>query len=193
MSIVGGQDKPTENTSNDFFSIATLLGNPAKLKAEYDKLENAKREAERVVALVGPAREVMALREQAKVDANRAAAALAQANDNAQMTMRSTQERAAQLTAHAEQNARSVMESAHRALESAQSKLREVSAKADEVERAERESQARIAAMTRDLEERMKAASEALKKAVEQERQYRELRAKLESVESIVKDTLRRV
>lgn len=115
MSIVDGGVGPAE-TSSDFLSIAQLLGNPSRLKAEYERLEAARKEAAAIVALVAPAKDIVRLKEEVRKASVEAASALVDARNRAQKLVDDAKARAAVITTEAERYAQEAAEQASEAM-----------------------------------------------------------------------------
>lgn len=85
-------------------AVLKLLSDPAAYQAKLDELDRVKKETAAIVAMVGPAQEIMALRDKANADTAAARLALEQAKMDAERTVSEARNSASQLMAAAEAN-----------------------------------------------------------------------------------------
>lgn len=96
LSADGGQQKQPA-----FIDVVSLLADPDRLKAEYEKLENARAQAEAIVSLVAPASDITRLREEAAADRALAAQLVSDAKSQAASIKTSAEESAKSITTSA--------------------------------------------------------------------------------------------
>lgn len=101
MSIVGGG----QTNGAELFAIAQLLADPAKLKAEHDRLNSLREQAEAIFKLVGPAQDILKLREEVIADRAKAAKEFARAQEEAREVMVAARRSASDIARAAERDA----------------------------------------------------------------------------------------
>lgn len=77
-------DGSSENGAEQLFNLLSVVSNPAEVKKRIDALNKAQADAQAVIDLVGPAQQVLSLREKAAKDADDAKKALSAANEKAE-------------------------------------------------------------------------------------------------------------
>ena len=165
----------TSNASSQLFDLLTLVANPAAYQDKIAALEAATAENKKYVELVGPASDILRLKEVAKADAESAKAVLADANVKAEQLVNEAKSQAATITSEAQAKADGVvaqanamMADANKATAQASQALREVSvaeaaAKAKMDEAVRREASAKLA---EDAALQAKADAEQTKAAI---------------------------
>jgi len=109
MSLSG----PDQGTGGDSFgAMVALLADPNRLQAKYADLAQRQKAAEDAVALVGPAQDVLRLRDEAQADREAAAALLADANTRATGMVERAAANAAEQERRAEETAQAVLDHA---------------------------------------------------------------------------------
>jgi trimeric autotransporter adhesin len=166
MSIVANSDAAAATV--DPFAVAKLLASPTEFAAKLQELEDATIAAESAVALVGPAADILRLKDEAEQDRAAAAVALgnaqhvlADAKKDAADALSSAKQKAAELIAGAESRAAALIADTQQACD----EMRKQSA--DELADAKKKSaeakKAVVAANNRDVE--AQAAKDAATKA----------------------------
>lgn len=115
MSIV-------RESSNNFLDMVAFLADPEKVKAEYQRIESARADAQKLVDLVGPAQEVIKLRDEAMRMNDEARTSLASAKSDASRTTSDAKSKAEAILAQARQKADEMTAQAANALNEAQNK-----------------------------------------------------------------------
>lgn len=139
MSIVSSRDA-------DFLSIAKLLADQPRLEAEYKRLQEARAQAEEVLKMVGPAKDVLRLREEARANSMHAAALAKQAEMDARVEVSKARMSAQTIVAAAEAEARELLTKAKADADAAKKALQDAQ---DAKQKAELE--ARAATARREL------------------------------------------
>ncbi len=98
MSIVDSKDSAS-------LDVLSLIADPSKFSAKLNEFKAAKAAADESIALVGPAQEILSMRDQLKAELAAAQAALAQAERDAERRIAEATAQAARILAQAEADA----------------------------------------------------------------------------------------
>lgn len=162
-SITGG------GASNPLIDLLALVSNPEAYKAKVDALEAATAENKKYVEAIGPASEIVALREQAGLQKEQADAMVAKANADATSIVADARAQAAEIVSTAQEKAKDVTAKAKTAEEkaavtttTAQNLMDEAKAMQEQADKALAEAEGLNAAA-----EKAKADAEAAQKLAE--------------------------
>ncbi len=167
MRIDGSSDSP--NPLAGFMEIATVLADPGKLAAEYDKLEKAKAAAQAVVDLAGPAQSILDLRDAAAQDRYAAQQEFDGAKTAAADLISQAREQAVQLVGGAREHAEQLTADAQALLEQASAANAEADAATREVALIRRQLVDRAAAAQAELNSQLDVARAAEQAAAEKQ------------------------
>ena len=102
----------SSGASNQLFDLLTVVSNPQAYQAKLKALGDATAENKKFVELVGPASDIVALKEKAKADADEAATALSEANSKAQTVVADAAKKAKDTISEAQKKAEEVTSAA---------------------------------------------------------------------------------
>lgn len=129
-SITGG------GASNQLMDLLAVVANPDVYKAKIDALESATAENKKYVEAIGPASEIVALRDEAKAKAQEAQEALEKAKGDAAQIKESADAQAKVTLVEAQRKADAMVYEASQAKEKADAALVEAAAKLKQAEKA---------------------------------------------------------
>lgn len=135
----------TSGSSNQLFDLLTVVANPKEYQTKIQALEDAIAENKKYVELVGPASDVLGLRDKARDDAAKAAQALKDAEKKASEIVAGAEARANVIVSTAQEQADSVREQAQEILSEARSFKVQVDKAAAQAEQTQSRAEAAIA------------------------------------------------
>jgi len=151
----------TSGSSNQLFDLLTVVANPASYQEKLKALEDATAENKKYVELVGPASDVLALRDKARDDAAKAAQALKDAENKASEIVAGAEARANVIVSTAQEQAEAVREQAQEVLSEARSFKVQVDKASAQAEQIQSRAEAAIASAQAKSEKLDKALADA--------------------------------
>lgn len=158
-SITGGE------ASNQLFDLLALVSNPEAYKAKLDELSKATAEYKTYVEAIGPASEIVKLREQAQALREEAARYTAEAIALADAKIKDANEKADQILADASRVASAKIAESEKQLEMANTKDKQLQQALEDAAKAKQESESAIngALAAQKAAEEMQALAEEAK------------------------------
>lgn len=151
----------TSGSSNQLFDLLTVVANPKEYQNKIQALEDAIAENKKYVDLIGPASDILALKDKAKADAEKAAQALQDAEQKSKEIVSGAESRAKVIVSSAQEQADSVKEQAQQVLTEARSFKAQVDKASTQAEQAQSRAEAAIASAQAKSEQLNKALAEA--------------------------------
>jgi cell division septum initiation protein DivIVA len=165
----------TSGSSNQLFDLLTVVANPKEYQSKIQALEDAIAENKKYVDLVGPASDILALKEKAKADADKAAKALKDAEQKAGDIVAGAEARADVIISSAQERADSIAEKAQALM----SEARSAKALADSAAAQAAQTQSRAEAAIASAAAKSEQLDEALEKAKQAKEDLASARADL--------------
>ncbi len=94
----------TNSNANQLFDLLTVVANPQAYQERLTALEDAQEKAQKLIDLVGPADEIMAMLEQTRLDAIKSKQAIADAQTKADKIIADAKDQANEIAAKAQAN-----------------------------------------------------------------------------------------
>jgi hypothetical protein len=182
MSGIDG--KSAGGQLSDFLAIASVLADPAKVAEEYKKLETARMQAEEVIKLVGPAQEIMSMREQVDRLRNDTQTKLEEANVFSQKVKSDAQVTAAEIIADAQKKAAEIVSIAEDKMRAATTLQKSVEGSILDAEAKKKAAEDNVAAMAVKYEMLSKNALDAEEQAKLSDTKANNIKLKLQDAAS---------
>lgn len=132
MSIAN--ESPATQGFGNFLSVASLLSNASALEAEYKKLSDAQAKAQAVIDLVGPAQDILRMRESIDAEQTAATQALVDAKQEAAELVKEARARAVAIVSGAEKAAAALNAEAEQSVVDAKALFAKAQLKVQEAE-----------------------------------------------------------